>query len=73
MRNAQFPITSYQPCYFVAGSLGDAKQKMRRYCEVSMHHKWAVPQMALISHYSLYLYTAPRDTVASKHRKPMLV
>jgi phenylalanine-4-hydroxylase len=29
----EFPITTYQPVYFVAESLMDAKQKMRRYCE----------------------------------------
>jgi phenylalanine-4-hydroxylase len=29
----EFPITSYQPVYFLAESLQDAKQKMRRYCE----------------------------------------
>lgn len=29
----EFPITSYQPVYFVASSLGDAKQRMREYCE----------------------------------------
>lgn len=28
-----FPITTYQPVYFVASSLGDAKQRMREYCE----------------------------------------
>jgi phenylalanine-4-hydroxylase len=28
-----FPITSYQPTYFLADSLQDAKVKMRRYCE----------------------------------------
>eukprot|EP00525_Craspedostauros_australis_P004294 CAMPEP_0198111014 /NCGR_PEP_ID=MMETSP1442-20131203/2997_1 /TAXON_ID= /ORGANISM="Craspedostauros australis, Strain CCMP3328" /LENGTH=522 /DNA_ID=CAMNT_0043767291 /DNA_START=318 /DNA_END=1886 /DNA_ORIENTATION=- len=29
-----FPVTTFQPVYFVAQSLADAKQKMRRYCEV---------------------------------------
>jgi len=29
----EFPITTYQPIYFVASSLGDAKQRMRKYCE----------------------------------------
>lgn len=29
----EFPITTYQPVYFLAGSLGDAKQRMREYCE----------------------------------------
>jgi phenylalanine-4-hydroxylase len=29
----EFPITTYQPLYFVADSLIDAKQKMRSYCE----------------------------------------
>ena len=28
-----FPITQYQGTYFVAESLGDAKMKMREYCE----------------------------------------
>ncbi len=28
-----FPITTYQPVYFLAESLQDAKLKMRRYCE----------------------------------------
>eukprot|EP00538_Stauroneis_constricta_P002341 CAMPEP_0119557658 /NCGR_PEP_ID=MMETSP1352-20130426/9261_1 /TAXON_ID=265584 /ORGANISM="Stauroneis constricta, Strain CCMP1120" /LENGTH=486 /DNA_ID=CAMNT_0007604797 /DNA_START=223 /DNA_END=1683 /DNA_ORIENTATION=- len=28
-----FPITTYQPMYFVARSLADATQRMRRYCE----------------------------------------
>ncbi len=28
-----FPITTYQPTYFLAESLQDAKQKMRRFCE----------------------------------------
>ena len=28
-----FPITTYQPTYFVASSLTDAKEKMRRFCE----------------------------------------
>eukprot|EP00529_Nitzschia_sp_RCC80_P001069 CAMPEP_0113447790 /NCGR_PEP_ID=MMETSP0014_2-20120614/4421_1 /TAXON_ID=2857 /ORGANISM="Nitzschia sp." /LENGTH=544 /DNA_ID=CAMNT_0000338959 /DNA_START=141 /DNA_END=1776 /DNA_ORIENTATION=- /assembly_acc=CAM_ASM_000159 len=29
----EFPITTYQPTYFLASSLGDAKQRMRQYCE----------------------------------------
>lgn len=29
----EFPITKYQPLYFLADSLQDAKQKMRRFCE----------------------------------------
>lgn len=29
----EFPITSYQPVYFLAKSLSDAKRKMRNYCE----------------------------------------
>jgi len=29
----EFPITSYQPVYFLADSLQDAKEKMRQYCE----------------------------------------
>lgn len=28
-----FPITTYQPVYFLAESLADAKQRMRAYCE----------------------------------------
>jgi phenylalanine-4-hydroxylase len=28
-----FPITTYQPTYFVAESLQDAKRKMRAFCE----------------------------------------
>lgn len=30
---AEFPITTYQPIYFLAESLEDAKEKMRRLCE----------------------------------------
>ncbi|KAL7561957.1 hypothetical protein ACA910_022512 [Epithemia clementina (nom. ined.)] len=29
----EFPITTYQPIYFIAESLEDAKQKMRQFCE----------------------------------------
>jgi phenylalanine-4-hydroxylase len=29
----EFPITAYQPVYFLADSLQDAKLKMRKYCE----------------------------------------
>jgi len=29
----EFPITTYQPIYFLAQSLQDAKQQMRQYCE----------------------------------------
>lgn len=29
----EFPITTYQPTYFLASSLGDAKKRMREYCE----------------------------------------
>lgn len=29
----EFPITTYQPVYFLASSLQDAKQRMREYCE----------------------------------------
>lgn len=29
----KFPITTYQPSYFLANSLQDAKDKMRKYCE----------------------------------------
>jgi phenylalanine-4-hydroxylase len=29
----EFPITTYQPVYFVAESVQDAKQRMRKYCE----------------------------------------
>mmetsp|Transcript_15933 Transcript_15933/g.26982 ORF Transcript_15933/g.26982 Transcript_15933/m.26982 type:complete len:147 (-) Transcript_15933:43-483(-) len=32
----EFPITTYQPVYFVAESLQDAKQRMRRYCEEAL-------------------------------------
>mmetsp|Transcript_69902 Transcript_69902/g.195481 ORF Transcript_69902/g.195481 Transcript_69902/m.195481 type:complete len:163 (-) Transcript_69902:317-805(-) len=28
-----FPITTYQPTYFVAQNLADAKQRMRKFCE----------------------------------------
>ena len=31
--DTQFPITTYQPTYFVAASLADAKERMRRFCE----------------------------------------
>jgi phenylalanine-4-hydroxylase len=31
--NTEFPITEYQPVYFVASSLKDAKDLMRKYCE----------------------------------------
>jgi phenylalanine-4-hydroxylase len=31
--NLEFPITTYQPVYFVAASLQDGKLKMRKYCE----------------------------------------
>ena len=29
----EFPITTYQPIYFVASSLQDAKEQMRAFCE----------------------------------------
>lgn len=29
----EFPITTYQPVYFLASSLVDAKQRVRKYCE----------------------------------------
>ena len=29
----EFPITTYQPLYFLADSLSDAKNKMRKHCE----------------------------------------
>jgi len=29
----EFPITTYQPVYFLAESLQDAKQRMREFCE----------------------------------------
>ena len=29
----EFPITTYQPTYFLASSLSDAKQRMRSFCE----------------------------------------
>ena len=31
--HTKYPITSYQPKYFIAESLSDAKEKMRRFCE----------------------------------------
>jgi phenylalanine-4-hydroxylase len=31
--NQDFPITTYQPTYFLASSLSDAKLRMRAYCE----------------------------------------
>lgn len=31
--NTEYPICSYQPTYFVANSLADAKLKMRAFCE----------------------------------------
>lgn len=31
--HTEFPITTYQPTYFLAESLQDAKQKMRNWCE----------------------------------------
>jgi phenylalanine-4-hydroxylase len=31
--NQEFPITTYQPIYFVSDSLQDTKIKMRQYCE----------------------------------------
>jgi len=31
--NLEFPITTYQPIYFLAESLQDGKIKMRKYCE----------------------------------------
>ncbi|KAL3902352.1 MAG: hypothetical protein SGARI_005880 [Bacillariaceae sp.] len=31
--NQEFPITTYQPTYFLASSLSDAKLRMRAYCE----------------------------------------
>jgi phenylalanine-4-hydroxylase len=35
-----FPITTYQPTYFVAKSLSDAKEKMRRFCEEGMARRF---------------------------------
>ena len=32
-QNQVYPITTYQPTYFVAESLMDAKERMREYCE----------------------------------------
>ena len=32
----EFPITTYQPTYFLADSLHDAKQRMRVYCEEAL-------------------------------------
>lgn len=31
-----YPITTYQPVYYVADSLSDAKDKMRAYCETNV-------------------------------------
>eukprot|EP00613_Pedinella_sp_CCMP2098_P002058 CAMPEP_0171619018 /NCGR_PEP_ID=MMETSP0990-20121206/15118_1 /TAXON_ID=483369 /ORGANISM="non described non described, Strain CCMP2098" /LENGTH=414 /DNA_ID=CAMNT_0012183985 /DNA_START=153 /DNA_END=1397 /DNA_ORIENTATION=+ len=35
-----FPITTYQPVYFVAESVNDAKEKMRRFCDEGLHRKF---------------------------------
>ena len=36
-----YPITKYQPVYYVAESLKDAKQKMRDFCE-TLHRGFLV-------------------------------
>ena len=38
----EFPITTYQPVYFLAESLQDAKFKMRSYCETLNRPFWAL-------------------------------
>ena len=37
-----YPITTYQPVYFVADSLADAKARMRAFCEEGMSRKFGV-------------------------------
>jgi len=37
-----YPITTYQPTYFVADSLADAKDKMRAFCEDNMSRRFGV-------------------------------
>jgi len=36
----EFPITTYQPVYFVAESLNDMKDKMKRFCEQGLTRKF---------------------------------
>lgn len=47
-----YPITTYQPVYYVAESLADAKTKMRQYCEDTMKRPFRVrwdPQTQSVS------------------------
>jgi phenylalanine-4-hydroxylase len=37
-----YPITTYQPVYYVADSLGDAKARMREYCDTAIHRGFNV-------------------------------
>jgi phenylalanine-4-hydroxylase len=37
-----YPITDYQPVYFVAESLADAKERMRAYCETAVRRPFHV-------------------------------
>lgn len=39
-----YPITRYQPVYFVAASLADAKTRMREYCETIKRVRACTPQ-----------------------------
>jgi len=36
----QFPITTYQPVYFVADSLNDIKETMKHFCEHELARKF---------------------------------
>ena len=37
-----YPITTYQPVYFVADSLRDAKERMRHFCDESINKPFGV-------------------------------
>ena len=37
-----YPITTYQPVYFVADSLSDAKERMRRFCDEGINKPFGV-------------------------------
>ena len=37
-----YPITTYQPVYFVADSLRDAKERMRAFCDDSINKPFGV-------------------------------
>jgi phenylalanine-4-hydroxylase len=39
---ASYPITKYQPAYFVAESLKDAKARMRAFCETGLSRRFLV-------------------------------